>query len=221
MAEGGKEALLSKLIDSVPALLIVAGGVLIVLGLAGGITYNGWLPITELPARIGACALGIVGLSFGVYFWKATKGPMLNATVYGIRIEHPKDGDRLHIVDVRGTIKKSIPQGYGLRVFRIYPGSDNFTPVGSKARIEIEKGTWEADHCHVGGKTGDRRALAAFIVGPSGAALIEYHNEAMRVHRKTLDQLRAAGGGDGDFLPSIELRTEDMAECHRIAVWRL
>jgi len=75
----------------------------------------------------------------------------------------------------------------------------------------LSDGEWTADHCNAGGKSGDRRSIAAFIVGPSGAALIEYHDEAVRVHRKTMRELEQLTKKDrDDWLPAILVDTPDM-----------
>jgi hypothetical protein len=160
MAEGVKD-IVSKLIDSVPSLLIVLGVLLLVLGLSGGITYNQWLPIPDLTARIASIAVGAIILGLGVSFgWVAkTRTPALLAKNFGIEIEHPRNGDVVGTVDVRGTLKKAPPDGYTLKIFRIYPGSGSFLSVGD-AKVKSEDGTWEAEQCDIGGKTGDRRALA-------------------------------------------------------------
>ena len=218
MAEDAKTAWVAKLLDSLPTLLVVLGIALLVLGLAGGIAYNSWLPIPDPVGRIGAAIAGIAIFGVGLFLFRSSKPTGVIVSTYGIRINYPKDGDEIETVDVTGTIKKALPDGYSLRIFRVYPGSDRMTPIG-KASIDIEKGTWLADHCHAGGKPGDRRSFAAFLVGPSGLALIEYHNEAGQVHRKTLDQLRNASI-DGDYLPAIGARTNDMFECHRVLIKR-
>ena len=220
MADDIKSSAVTKILDSLPTLLVVAGIALVVLGLAGGITYGAWLPIPDREARIGAAVIGIASVGIGIYLWSRSKGPLLTASAYGIKITYPTAGDEIDTVYVRGTIKKPIPDGYSLRVFRIYPGSVRMTPVGSKAIISYEKGTRVAEHCHAGGKQGDKRSMAAFVVGPSGTALIDYHDEASRVHRKTMDQLRAASGSDGDYLPAILTRTQDMLECDRVQIKR-
>jgi len=77
------------------------------------------------------------------------------------------------------------------------------TPIG-KATIVLSAGEWTADHCNAGGKSGDRRSIAAFIVGPSGAAIIKYHEDAARVHRKTkLELERLTKKQRDDWLPAI------------------
>jgi hypothetical protein len=156
MAEGIKEEIVSKLIDSVPALLTLLGVVLILLGLAGGVSYNQWFPISELEARVAAVVAGTILIGLGFFSWR-THVIVPKARSYGIDIDQPKDGDRVDIVDVRGRIRNPLPEGYTLRVLRIYPGSESFVPIG-EARVEIGKGAWEAERCNIGGRTGDRRS---------------------------------------------------------------
>lgn len=69
------------------------------------------------------------------------------------------------------------------------------------------------------GKSGDRRAIAAFIVGQSGAALIDYHDSAGKVHRQTMRELeKLTNQKRDDWLPAIPVDTPDMVECHRVSI---
>jgi len=217
MAEG-KEELLSKLIDSVPVLLIVLGAVLLALGLAGGVTYNQWFPISEIGARIAAGVAGIAVFLLGVSRSKA-QVVLPKAKKYGIKIDHPRDSDVVDVVDVRGSIGKPLPEGYTLKIFRIYPGPDSYIPIAD-ARVHVETGKWEAERCDIGGKAGDKRSIGVYLVGPNGTALLHYYEIARRVHRSTMDELRKATGDEGSYLPPIEKRTPDMIECHRVSVLR-
>lgn len=144
----GKEEILSKLLDSIPVLLIIMGVLLFSLGLAGGITYKSWLPIPEVEARLAASLAGAVVFGLGA---SRSRSQVINGVrKYGIKIDHPRDGDAVDIADVRGSISKPLPAGYTLKVFRIYPGSDSYVPLGD-ARIDIENGKWEAERgptCH-------------------------------------------------------------------------
>ena len=218
MAEDSKSALLAKLLDSLPTLLVVLGVALLLLGIVGGVTYNAWLPIPDVMGRLAAGVTGSVICGIGLYLAMRSKSAAVVQSIYGIRITYPKDGDEVEVVDIGGTIKKPLPDGYSLRILRAYPGTERVTPVG-KAMVDMDKGTWLAEHCHAGGKSGERRSFVAFIVGPSGVALIDYHNEAARAHGETLDQLRNAGI-EGKFLPAIGTLTADMFECHRVPIRR-
>ena len=220
MPDDVKKTIVEKLLDSFPTLLAVGGIALVVLGFAGGISYNGFLPIPDAAGRLGAAGAGAVLLLIGVVLHQSSqvkRSPKPDLSKHGIKITVPREGDEVDIVDVRGVIKGALPDGYSLRVFRIYPGSERMTPIG-KATVDASAGAWVADHCHAGGKTGDKRSIGVFLIGAAGTALIEYHNDAARVHRKTMEQLRVATGSEGDFLPALPANVPDMFECHRVAV---
>jgi hypothetical protein len=221
MAEDIKKTIVEKLLDSFPTLVTVVGAALIVLGLTGGVSHNSWLPIPDMAGRVTAVILGCVMAAVGaaLYFWNQSRRPSrFDPSGYGIKITHPREGDEVNTVDVRGTIKKALPENHTLRLFRIYPGSAKMSPIG-KATIVLSDGVWTADLCNVGGKSGDRRSIAAFIVGPSGAALIEYYDDAARVHRKTMRELEQLSKQQrDDWLPAIHVDTPDMVECHRVPI---
>ncbi|OLD24311.1 MAG: hypothetical protein AUJ04_09315 [Acidobacteria bacterium 13_1_40CM_3_55_6] len=221
MADDIKKTIAEKLLDSFPTFVTVVGATLIILGLTGGVTYNAWLPIPDMAGRVAAAILGcvIAAAGAGFYFWNQSRKPSrIDPSAYGIKITHPREGDEVNTVDVRGTIKQGLPENHTLRLFRIYPGSAKMSPI-RKATIVLSDGEWTADHCNAGGKSGDRRSIAAFIVGPSGAALIEYHDEAVRVHRKTMRELEQLTKKDrDDWLPAILVDTPDMVECHRVPI---
>ena len=221
MAEDIKKTIAEKLLDSFPTLVTVVGAALIVLGLTGGVSYNSWLPIPDMAGRVGAVVLGCAMASAGAgfYLWNQSRRPSrIDPSGYGIKITHPREGDEINTVDVRGTIKQALPENHTLRLFRIYPGSAKMSPIG-KARIVLSDGEWTAELCNVGGKSGDKRSIAAFIVGPSGAALIEYHDDAARIHRKTMRELEQLTKKQrDDWLPAIPFDTPDMIECHRVPI---
>lgn len=220
MAEEDYKAVIAKKVtESVPLLLVLLGSVFVVLGLSGGITYQQWLPIQDVAARVISGVLGGVLIVFGAFRSHTTKGATLDPHGFGVKIQYPAAGSHVNTVNVGGAIEKDLPPGYCLRVFRVYPGSNSFAPL-SKARIDIRKKTWVAERCHIGGKTNDQRSFAAYICGPSAEVLINFHNEAVSVHRKTMEQFEKATGKEAEFLPSIAARTEDMFECDRVAVVR-
>ena len=66
MADDTRAALLSKLLDSVPVLLIVLGVAACLLGLAGGLSYHSWFEIKEPISRIAASFLGLGLIATGV-----------------------------------------------------------------------------------------------------------------------------------------------------------
>jgi hypothetical protein len=220
MAEEIKKTIAEKLLDSFPTLLTVVGVALIVLGMTSGVTYNGWLPIPDMGGRVAAAVLGFVIASAGAgfYWYQPKRLSQIYPSRYGIKITLPRENDEVNIVDVRGTIKQALPENYTLRLCRIYPGSVKMTPIG-KATIDLSAGEWVADNCNVGGKSGDKRSIAAFIVGPSGAALIEYHDNAGKIHRKTMLELEQLTKKQrDDWLPAIPVDTPDMFECYRVPV---
>lgn len=212
MAEG-IEKLLSRLVDSIPVLLIILGAAFLLLGLAGGVTYNQWFPILEHEARVAAGLVGIVLLALGV---SRIRDDLPKAEEYGIKIYRPSEGEKVGIVDVRGTIGKQPPQGYTLRVFRIYP-ANSFIDIREARIID---GEWVARECDIGGKAGDKRELGVFLVGPNGEALLEYYAKATDRRKSLLEQLLKARLKANIYLPPIEKRTLDMIECARVQVER-
>jgi hypothetical protein len=221
MGEDTKTAAISKLIDRIPALLIVFGILVVVLGIAKGITYNSWLPIPDWPSRVVAGAFGVALIIMGLFGLKPT-AVTLKSEDYGIRITHPKPGASVVVTDVSGEIKKPLPDHYTLRVFRVY-ARERFFPLRD-CRVKIEGNYWEATGCDLGSAaSGETRIFAVNIVGPDGAALIDYVRNAAQVHNPVHDALeKATGNKNVPYLPLIELlgRTRDMIECDRVEVRR-
>jgi hypothetical protein len=102
-------------------------------------------------------------------------------------------------------------------VLRVYPSGD-YMPAGG--RVEIRKdGTWQALDFDIGGQKGERREIAAYLVGPGGRALLDYYKEAASIHgvarRQLVDMGKAAA-----FLPLIIATTPDMLKCDSVHVVR-
>jgi len=76
-----------------------------------------------------------------------------------------------------------------------------------QAHINEEGKSWKAARCDVAGEPRERRVIAVYLVGPAGAALIDYHVMVTRTHRLTLAQLKECGK-KGEYLPPIESRTQ-------------
>jgi len=212
----------SAVVGSRPKLLIVFGVALIVLGLAGGITYHNLLQLSGPTAQIGSVALGIILVLLGLFRREPpSDGPSLigDCKEYGIEIDHPRPGARVDITEVRGTIAKPLPEGYELRILRIYPKTNNFVPIGSP-RPDGKEGRWIAEQCNIGGTSGDDRGIAVCIVGRAGAILLDYFDEASRVHNKLLNA-KTAPGEEKIYLPLLSKRPPDMIECHRVNVQRI
>jgi hypothetical protein len=210
-----KTAIVDFFASSVGNLCIALGAVFILLGAAGGITYDHWFPIQELAARGGCGALGVTLIVVGLF--RANAKSVLKADAYGIKIASPIAGSAVSTADVAGDIDKALPDGYCLWVFRIYLDSDKYVPL-SKAFIDLKAKTWVAHNCYVGGKLGDKRAYGAYICGPSAEALIKYHKEAADAHRETMKDFKNRTGLDAGYLPAIQARTADMYECDRVKV---
>ena len=51
-------------------------------------------------------------------------------------------------------------------------------------------------------------------------ALISYHNAAVEIHRKLMNEYENVSNKKADFLPAVEVRTTDMYECDRVSVVR-
>lgn len=142
---------------------------------------------------------------------------VLQAKDFGIVITHPKADAQLNKADVGGTIKREIPKGYALWVFREYK-DHKFWPV-LPCDVNLEKRTWEAPDCDLGGgQSGERRWFSVNIVGPDGTALIEYLKAANKEHRKVCDQLSLLGQKNFPSSPLLHRRTTDMFECQRVGL---
>jgi hypothetical protein len=137
---------------------------------------------------------------------------------FGIKIDYPRPNEQVDAtIDVSGAITKELPDGYTLRVVRIY--SDDSLNPSNRAVVHIP--TWVAPACNIGGKPGELRQLAVFLVGPAGAALFDYFADAARVHNLVRDELRNLTKQDVvPWLPNIKRQTPDMIECARVSVFR-
>jgi hypothetical protein len=203
-----------RALERMPLVLILLGAAFVVLGL----TDNSWLPMTDPTARLFSGTLGTVLLLLGIVWSRSATSSSIRPADYGIKITYPLPGDQVDMVDVQGSITRDLPPNHCLRVFRIYP-DDKYVPL-TKARIDLSAKTWIADRCSIGGMKGDKRSYAAYIVGESGEALIDFHNAAVAVHRKTIEQLKDAKGPDPEYLPAVSARTKDMYECSTVRVVR-
>jgi hypothetical protein len=225
VAEDLKEGAVAKLIGSIPALLIVLGSAFVTLSLTKGIHYNNWLAMDEPAARIaaGLIGVGLIAVGVRVHLSPTRKhpAPIANPDEYGITITEPRDHDAVTRVDVRGAIAKPPPDGYALWILRVYPSTEAFIFL-KKARVNIKNHTWDAPACDMGGsRSGDKRELAAVLVGPAGNALNDYFDEVSRVYGPIRDELaKLAQRGVSPWLPQIPTRTPDMIECARVKVSR-
>src|SRR5262245_10596677 len=120
------EGFVRLLLDNAAALAFVVGVALFVLGAAGGIKYNNWLPITDELGRGVAIVGGLALVAWGAFQSSGRTSSLPKAADYGIKITHPRPGDRVDTVRVEGTFSKPLPAGYSLRVFRIYTHNHDF-----------------------------------------------------------------------------------------------
>jgi hypothetical protein len=169
------------LLGDMTALLVVFGAIFVALGAAGGVTYNSWFPIKQDYWQITIVIIGsgmiVIGTLVG---WKRPARPLRSADYYGIKITYPHPHAQISgKVNVTGTIKRLPPSGYELSLLRVFPSGD-YMPV---SRVELKRdGTWEALDVDIGGEKGDRREIAAYLVGKAGRKLLEYYKAAASVH---------------------------------------
>jgi hypothetical protein len=123
----------------------------------------------------------------------------------GIKIIFPPEGTKQEkVVDVRGAIAKRLPPGYRLIIMRQYREKVHSYVPTSEATVDADAGRWHANGCNIGGKAGDRRPIAAFIIGPNAQALIEYFHDAEEVYERTLNELGATNNPNvSRYLPMI------------------
>jgi hypothetical protein len=217
LGKGFVETVVTAVIGSIPTLLIILGVALLLLGMAGGVRYHSFLPITgywqfvAAAAGVALCVTGLIRTSNRTSFPKATD--------FNVAIASPADGERVANVTVRGTIKTTkLPSGYTLRVFRHYPNSSEIAPMGDA--VIRPDGTWKADNCNIGGNPGDPRGISVYLVGPSGSALLDYFERCASVHKALMRV--APASPENRSLPAIKAQTltQDMILCTRIDVYR-
>jgi hypothetical protein len=211
---------LNDLVENIPALLVVSGLILFLLGAAGGISY--WFIVQDNIGRTIMVSGGILFIIIGILMRRAIPVAGLEFAKYGLKITYPEAGDELdRHVNIRGTFKKRPPEGYDVRLLRLYPKSGAYYPMGHASFSSSEK-TWEAPECDLGGDSRDNRIIGLYLVGPSGKILLEYFKLAEGAHRDTRNELEKLGGKAIGFLPllSKEMKTRDMLECHSVRIVR-
>jgi hypothetical protein len=87
-------------------------------------------------------------------------------------------------------------------------------------RLNPDNKRWTVVDCDIGGRKGDRRILAVYLVGESGKALIRYFRDASRVHNATNEKLRKFPDEKIETLPLIVEKTRDMIKCAEVLVVR-
>jgi hypothetical protein len=197
-----------RLLERPVILVLILGTVLFVLGAAGGIKYNNWLPMDEY-GRWTVLGIGLLLLLGGAALSIDNENAKIDVAGYKIKITKPKEAQTVGDPEVEGTFEKVPPTGQQLWILRIY-SDGKFVPL---KKVDLRSGskTWTAGECILGGKLGEPRTVGAYIVGKSGQALIKYYMEASTHHNVTKKE-------PSDYLPRIEERTEDMVMCDEISV---
>ena len=214
--------IIAALADRVVAILLFAGVLVFILGIARGIQYNGWLPIDQGPLQYVGMAFGVMLIAAGVYLH--TKAPMQfpDGKAFGIKISSPEETDSVDVVNVKGTITRKLPENYKLMVLRIYPKEGNaIYPLKPEVRIKNDGKTWVAYSCVVGGPrvSADQLKIGIYLVGPSGKALINYFRDAERTYKSNIKLLKPGAEEDFQSLPHIRERTNDMIMCDEVFVY--
>jgi hypothetical protein len=103
----------------------------------------------------------------------------------------------------------------------IYPDLHNAIYPLVEVRVDDDGRNWTVPSCDIGGRTGERRVIGFYLVGPAGRALFRYYREAAKVHNETNNLLqRAVPETDIKHLPLILERTHDMIKCAEVLVIR-
>ena len=193
-------------------ILVILGFIALLLGLSGGISYHEILPFPDILGRVASCAIGVILISLGAIIQKSSTN-LPKASDYGIEITHPESDAKVDKPNMKGTIKKLPPDGYCLYAMRVY-GDGRLYPV-KKIHIQPDGINWQASNCDIGGKPGDYRGLAVYIVGGGGRILIDYYKDAAEIHN--------VFSGQKDFkpLPLIGDTPTDMILCAKVDLVRL
>jgi hypothetical protein len=168
--------------------------------------------------QIGAIVIGVLVLFSGAFV--ALSRP-ISPKPYGISITTPGNNESVGITRVEGTIRKLPPSKYELWLLRIYRDGD-FNPL---QRIEIVRGRekWLVDNLDIGGNSGDRRTIGAFLINPAGQVLLEYFLAAARQHNRWMDNLNVPRENSDRWLPNLKrdmIAKVEMIECDRVDLIR-
>jgi hypothetical protein len=189
------------------------GSVFVILCLAKGVQYKQVLPIDEPWMRAAACAVGVLLIVYGV-FRTSGSSVLPKTSDYEIKITHPSENASVGITEVKGTFKKKkLPDGYTLRILRIYFRDGGYVPL-ERALIS-EDGTWIAAGCDIGGKPGEGRYIGVYLIGPAGKILLDSFQTASAHHHRTCSK-----NPNYEPMPPLMAFTSDMIECRRISVVR-
>lgn len=203
------------LIESIPALLIVIGFVLIAVGAAGGVSYQNYFPIADVWGRLGMAAIGLGLVIFGAKLAPPDIYRIPRASRYGFVITLPKREDGMptlpRYAKFSGTYRKEPPSQYEARMLRGFPRTEEYYPL-EKVTLDKEKKRWKAE-CDLGPSKGAHRFVGIYLVGPSGQALVNYFKDAARVHNPLVKETPNPA-----WLPNLKVKTADMVESDTMEV---
>jgi hypothetical protein len=208
--------LFQKLLESPVSLIIVGGLAVIILGLAGGIQYNNWLPIASGLPQISTVVIGILIFISGVVL---TVIKPTSPRPYGITITSPARNEPVNVTRVEGKIRKHPPARYELWLLRMYSNGD-FLPLRNVI-LSSGQEEWSVPDFNVGGRSGEHRIITAALVGPAGQVLFSYFSSAARRHNTWMDRLKVDGDERDRYLPNLErqmMAKVDIIECDRVDV---
>ncbi|NEH99228.1 hypothetical protein U8P76_01720 [Rhizobium johnstonii] len=221
-----------SLLGNIKALILIVGVILVILGASGGITYGGYLIISNEYTRMAIGLLGVVLIAIAILLHVFSDGSIddlyqrIDPKIYGVEITHPKNGDIVDVFNVDGSIKRQIPPGYEIVLIEFYPQVGRFRPVGH-VFVDKTKNTWRAEGIEIYGKGQQTRLICVYLVGKAGMILLEYFRNAGKIHYETINALKAARAelnldpeAAVQWLPLIPTRTPDMFECDHVSVTR-
>lgn len=218
--------LLREIVTSNNRTSLWLGVVVFVVGAAGGITYNGWLPITRDWAQWSMMAAGAILVATS--FLKHNQASSLDAdriAKLGIEITTPQPNERLSS-KARVTVvsKEPLPDGYELHVLRGYPRVKGVVP-NAKTHKTAGKLEWIAHDFDIGGVPNDTRTIEVWLVGANGTALFENWETNHTIVSNANRELRRLGEIANqkpsiEWLPPITRFTTDMHRCQSVVVFK-
>jgi hypothetical protein len=211
--------LIHEVFETHSKLCLLLGVLLFVFGASGGVTYNGFAPVSQEWARLSLMGGGILlaAASFLKIDDHKELGPK-EISRLGIKIISPQINERIKgTVRVTVTSDKPLPKGYELHVLRGYPRKNGIVP-NAKAQKTADKLEWIAHEFDIAGVNDDVRTIEVWLLGEGGKALIENweknHNVVVNANR----ELEKLGKNKVAWLDPITRMTPDMHRCQSIVV---
>lgn len=207
------------IVERPATLVLVLGIVILLLGLAGGVTFNSFhLPIAPGWQQVTGV---LVGAAMIIYSLIALFSDGPDGRYYGIRILSPTNNTLVNITtQVTGSIRRALPTKYELWLVRIF-GDGSFLPVRQVFLARNSK-TWSVANIGMGSaKSGETRILAVFLIDPAAQELFRYFDAAAQRHNKWMDDLKVGVEVRDRYLPNLTQETIKkckILECDRIEV---